>query len=151
MNSETGKKWLLAILILGWVGLLVGCTALKRPEELVWQGLHVYDTLQTIEIGKSYCYYESDPVTSRILGQSPEKKEVLAWGVGSALVHAGVSELLLRHDMAKTYRIWQSLTILSTAGTVYNNYSLGVRVGAPNTLQPEDWCGGRAPPMQGGT
>jgi hypothetical protein len=141
MNSDTGKKLLLIVLLLGWAALaLTGCTSLRRPEELAWQGLHVYDTLQTMNMADEPCYKENSPVTRAVLGADPSKGRVVAWGVGASLVHAGVSDWLITHEHPGAYRVWQTLTFVDTAIAVHGNYSIGVRVGAPNTRTAAGGC-----------
>lgn len=134
--------WRLLVLVLFLWALfgLVGCTALRQPEELAWQGMHVYDTLQTADIVGDPCYAEGHPLTSRMIGRDPSKEAVAAWGVGSALFHAGVSNLLLTRDHPRLYKAWQAVTILDTGMAIRDGISIGVRVGAPNTRTAENGC-----------
>lgn len=133
------KLLLLAVLIASLWGL-AGCTALKRPEELAWQGMHVYDTLQTADIVGDPCYKEGHPITRKMIGTNPSSDSVAAWGVGSALFHAGVSDYLLRHDHPKLYWAWQSVTFIDTGMAIHDGVSIGVRVGAPNTRTAANGC-----------
>jgi hypothetical protein len=133
------KLLLLAVLLAAVFGIS-GCTALRQPEELAWQGMRVYDTLQTLDIVGDPCYKEGHAMTKQFIGENPSKGEVLAWGLGGALFHAGVSEVLLRRDMRKTYWLWQAVTIVDTGAAIRDGISIGVRVGAPNTRLPENGC-----------
>lgn len=133
-------KLLLLVVLLAALFGVGGCTALRQPEELAWQGLHVYDTLQTAAIVGDPCYKEGHPITRKLIGEQPTEESVAAWGVGSALFHAGVSEVLLRRDMRKTYRLWQAVTIVDTGMAIHDGISIGVRVGAPNTRTPANGC-----------
>ena len=133
------KLLLGAVLLAALVGL-TGCTALRQPEELAWQGLHVYDTLQTADIVNDPCYAEGHPLTKALIGSDPSKQDVALWGVQSALFHAGVSELLLRKEWKKTYRVWQAITILDTGMAIRDGISIGVRVGGPNERRIENGC-----------
>jgi len=133
-------KLLLGAVLLAAVVGLGGCTAMRQPEEIAWQTMHVYDTLQTADIVGDPCYKEGHPITRKLIGEQPTKEGVAAWGVGSALFHAGVSELLLRKDMRKTYRVWQAITIIDTGMAISDGISVGVRVGAPNTRRIENGC-----------
>lgn len=133
------KLLLAAVLLMALLGV-TGCTALHRPEELAWQGMHVYDTLQTADIVGDPCYGEGHPMTKMIIGDKPTKDGVLAWGVGSALFHAGVSNLLLTRDHPTLYKVWQTVTILDTGASIGQGISIGVRVGAPNTRVATNGC-----------
>lgn len=133
------KLLLAAILLMVLLGV-TGCTALSRPEELAWQGMHIYDTMQTADIVGDPCYAEGHPMTKVIIGDKPNKDSVLAWGVGSAVLHAGVSNLLLTHDHPTLYKVWQTVTILDTGASIGQGLSVGVRVGAPNTRVIQNGC-----------
>lgn len=141
MTTSTIKKSILGILVIVLLVLLTtGCTSLRRPEELAWQGMHVYDSLQTLDIVDDPCYKEGHPITGALIGENPSRQTVEAWAIGGAAFHAGVSELLLRRDMHKTYRIWQAVTLLDTGLAIRDGISVGVRVGAPNTRVASNGC-----------
>lgn len=112
---------------------LSGCTALETRETQAWLALHAVDTAQTLRIaGDPRCYLESDSLTRGLIGAHPSTGEVLAWSVGSAAVHVGVTELLLRNDHPKLAKAWQYVRIGVTADAVANNYTIGIRLGEPN-------------------
>jgi len=133
-------KLLLAVVLLAAVFGVVGCTALRQPEELAWQSMHVYDSLQTMDIVNDPCYAEGHAITAKLIGRNPSRGDVVGWAVGSAVFHAGVSELLLKRGMRKTYKVWQAVTILDTGMSISDGISVGVRVGAPNTRVIENGC-----------
>ncbi len=133
-------RWLLVATLVLAAWAMTGCTALRQPEELAWQGMHVYDSLQTLDIVDDPCYAEGHAITRKLIGDNPSREAVAGWAIGSAVFHAGVSELLLKRDMRKTYRVWQAVTILDTGMSISDGISVGVRVGAPNTRVIENGC-----------
>lgn len=144
--------WLLArgpwrrfLLIFPVAVLATGCTALRTPEERAWLALHALDSAQTYRIAQddARCYHESNPITSDLIGEFPSRTSVVAWSIGSAAVHAGVSELLLRNERPGLAKAWQYVTMGFTGNTVLRNYQIGIRLGAPNKPRDE-WCTGGA-------
>lgn len=133
-------KLLLVAVLLATLFGVVGCTALKRPEELAWQGMHVYDSLQTLDIVDDPCYGEGHALTGAMIGKDPSKEAVAGWAIGSALFHAGVSNFLITRDHPTLYKVWQVVTIADTGASIGQGISVGVRVGAPNIRVIENGC-----------
>ena len=115
---------------------LSGCESLQsfnEGSEATFQAVHLVDTLQTIHGSASDpCYGEGDPVTRRLIGERPSSSEVAAWGVGYAMVHYGVTRLLTENGFDKTAAVWEVATIADTVTAIGHNYSIGIRLGAPN-------------------
>lgn len=108
---------------------LQGCASVPA-DEYVWQTLHAVDVAQTVQIAKNpRCYRESDPITSRLIGEHPSTQGAIAWGVGTAVLHAGVSNWLENIDAKPWVKgAWKVLSFGSVGITIANNYSDGLRV-----------------------
>lgn len=133
-------KLLVAAVLVAVLISVSGCAALQRPEELAWQGMHVYDSLATMDIVDDACYAEGHPMTAKLIGDNPSKQAVAGWAVGSALFHVGVSNYLITRDHPRLYKLWQVVTIADTGASIGQGISVGVRVGAPNTRVIENGC-----------
>ena len=113
--------------------LCTGCTALESRESQAWLALHAVDTLQTFDVANdSRCYAEGDGITRRLIGSHPSDAEVAAWSLGSAALHLGVTEWLLRTDHPRAAKVWQYVRIGVTASAVAENHSIGIRIGSSN-------------------
>jgi hypothetical protein len=127
------------ILIVLAACMLTGCTALESRETQAWLALHAVDSMQTYRIAQDGdCFHEADSMTREIIGTSPSRRSVVAWAVGDAALHLGVTELLLRTDHPKLARAWQYVRIGVAAGAVAENHSIGIRIGSPN--RPRATC-----------
>lgn len=125
-------KYMERSLILGLL-FCSGCTALETRESRAWLALHAIDTAQTYHAAQEpSCYKETDSLTRSLIGEHPSGGEVIAWSVGMAGVHLGVTELLLRNGHPKLARLWQYVRIGTTASAIAGNYSVGIRIGEPN-------------------
>jgi hypothetical protein len=125
-------KYMERSLILGLL-LCSGCTALESRESQAWLALHAVDTAQTLRIADDpRCFHEGNSVTRSMIGSHPSDGEVFAWSVGSAALHLGVTEWLLRTDHPRIAKAWQYLRIGITAAAVSDNHSVGIRIGSPN-------------------
>ena len=110
-----------------------GCTALKTPESQAWLALHAVDTVQTFRIAHDpHCYEEDASITRRLIGPHPSDAEVAAWSIGSAAVHLGVTEFLLRNEHPNLAKAWQYVRIGMKVNTIADNHSIGIRIGSPN-------------------
>jgi hypothetical protein len=114
--------------------LCSGCTALETHEEQTWLALHAVDAAQTYSIAGDRCYYEANPLTRSIIGREPSHAAVVGWAIGIAAVHVGVSDYLLRTDHPKLAKAWQYITIGTSAYSVGNNFSIGIRIGRDNKM-----------------
>lgn len=125
------------------LALLAGCSSIPlrtvdNTAEVAFQAAHLVDTIQTYHGPASdSCYGEGDPITRRLIGRKPSHAGVIAWGVGYAAVHYGITELLLDHGHDYLAAAWEALTISGTAGDVAQNIHIGIRVGSPNVDPPE--------------
>lgn len=108
--------------------------------EVLWQGLHVVDTIQTINIAKDsedhhpwrHDYEELNP----LLGKNPTVKEAAIYMSASALVHLGASYLLKDVEPFEVFgisidpmKLHQSITLGITSSCVENNIAVGVKIG----------------------
>jgi hypothetical protein len=90
-------------------------------REVVWQGLHVIDWGQTLEIARHPGnYYEANP----IMGRHPSLGRVNLYMGASAVVHAGIS-YVLPEDMRKW---WQYVSIGVSGACVAHNFNMGLGV-----------------------
>ncbi len=90
-------------------------------REVAWQGIHVIDWGQTLEIARHpEKYHELNP----ILGRHPSVGRVNVYMGLSALGHLGMSYILPKK--ARLY--WQYISIGVSAGCVVNNYKIGLGV-----------------------
>jgi hypothetical protein len=120
------NTWL--CLIAAW--LRSGCVALHEHGEAQWQALHAVDTIQTFHLTHDPRYKEVE--SAWLIGEYPSDTTVLAWSVGFAMMHAGVTQWLIENDHDKLSKAWQYLTLTSVCNTVGNNAAIGIRIGAPN-------------------
>lgn len=129
----------LGILLAAALPLLNGCTALNDRTEQAWLTLHAVDSVQTYRIAQDpLCFHEANAVTQVVIGETPSRGQVIAWSLGSAAIHLGVTELLLRNEHPKLAKAWQYISIASTGYSVGNNYAIGIRIGSPN--KPKERC-----------
>ena len=111
---------------------LCGCQSMNR-EELAWQALHVMDVAQTLNAASDPCYVESAWLTQRLIGEQPRHEEVLAWGVGTAILHMLVSRALEARGAPEwLQRTWSVTTISHTAYALASNHSEGIRMWGDN-------------------
>jgi hypothetical protein len=129
-----------AALVIVIILSLSGCAALQRTDERVWQTLHVVDAIQTDRIVADQCYEEGHPLTRAFIGAEPTHARVAAWAIGGAALHAGITELLIDHDLNRTADVWELVSLADTGVSIEQTWHVGVRIGAPNTRQPENGC-----------
>ena len=97
-------------------------------EELTWQALHAVDVAQTLNAASDPCYEEDAWLTQQIIGKQPSDAEVIAWGVGTAVVHMWIATELDRRDAPRWLQAtWSQGTIGSTGYTIVDNHRNGVR------------------------
>lgn len=90
-------------------------------REVIWQGLHVVDWGQTLEIARDPGrYYEMNPA----LGSHPSVGKVNIYMASSAVLHAGVSYVL----PGKWRSYWQYVSIVTSGACVANNFNIGLGV-----------------------
>ena len=124
------KKRCLKLLLCLFAVPLAGCqSAGLSNEEIAWQSLHMMDIAQTISAANDPCYVEDAWLTQKLIGSQPNTGEVLLWGVGTAVAHAWISNVLEeRGAPVWAQKTWSYATIASTGLAVGNNHSEGVRV-----------------------
>jgi hypothetical protein len=125
----------MAFSLLTWA--MSGCAALREPNEVAWQAMHVVDTLQTLQIASDRRYREAE--SAWLLGERPKDETVLVWSVGTALAHAGITQLLLDYDYPKLAKVWQFVTLNALCHTVEHNASIGIRIGQSNAGYSPPW------------
>lgn len=111
---------------------LCGCAALRDPYELAWQGANVVDALQTATLHDDPCLKEGHPLTRALIGENPSRESVAAWAIGGALLHAGVTNLLLERGWLRSARAWQLISLSDKGVAIAINHSNGVRIGSKN-------------------
>lgn len=97
-------------------------------EEYAWQGLHLIDSLQTVQIARNECFHEDGFGTEQLIGERPNMSGAIAWGVGAALAHFGISKYLEHHGARWIYVGWQSVTIARSSYYVRDNFEKGIGV-----------------------
>lgn len=125
---------MIKLLVIPLLLLSVGCSSLPKDPlwkaELGWQVLHGVDVLQTVNgPGRNpECFYESGFITKDLIGEHPSTGQVIAWGVGSSLLHFGVTSLLDHINAKPWVKIaWQGVTLTTTSATIIQNHREGVR------------------------
>lgn len=114
-----------ALLICAW--WLAGCSSMSR-EEKTWQVLHAMDVAQTLNAASDPCYKEKAWVTKRLIGEQPSDGQVLAWGVGTAVMHAWVSSNLEESGAPRwVQKLWELGTLGHTSYAIGSNHDAGVR------------------------
>jgi hypothetical protein len=125
---------------------LAGCASVPEfnaGAEIGFQALHAIDVAQTYHgAAEDRCYAEGDAVTRALIGSKPRKGAVLAWGAGYGAAHYGITRLLEAAGWERAAAMWELVSIADTAAVVGRNYSIGVRIGRPNSDYPG--CGGRS-------
>lgn len=120
--------------------MLTGCVTLPEVNstgEVVWQTLHAADVAQTIRGAvQDPCYAEGDPLTRRLIGSKPSTAGVMVWGLGLGALHYGVHRLLEDRAPAWVDTAFEAVSVAGQASIDYHNYSIGVRIGAPNRDDP---------------
>jgi hypothetical protein len=113
---------ILAVLLV--LSVLTGCANMTTTEK-IWYAEHVLDIGQTVEITKSPCHYENDPLTRRLIGENPTESDVYKWGVASGLAYWIISRAIDKyHPEYKKY--WDTITISLKTKTVINNEDIGL-------------------------
>lgn len=119
--------WMLAAISLS------GCTALESRETHAWLALHAIDTVQTFHAAQEpNCYAEANNITRSLIGEHPSSAGVIAWSIGDAAVHIGVTELLMRTDHPTLAKVWQYMRIGFVSSAIAKNHEVGIRIGSPN-------------------
>jgi hypothetical protein len=113
---------------------LSACADLPTTLEGGWQAAHLVDVAQTFHGAASdRCYKEGDPVSRALIGEHPSHTGVVLWGVGYAVAHYVVTSWLEEHAPRWALYAWQGVTLVDAVRTDVHNYSVGVRIGRPNT------------------
>jgi hypothetical protein len=113
------------VTLLCLLSALGGCTTLQ-PAEAVYQTAHAVDISQTLEIARKPAQYR-EKESAWLIGEHPSEGKVLAWGIGEAVIHYEVSDLLLKHEHPILFDIWQCVTIGDTINDVKGNWSIGLK------------------------
>lgn len=150
-NPVAAGMSLLTIVTMLLIIMLSGCATiednldLKAPDgntdlttvdaygEGVFQIEHVVDTLQSLHGAASdRCYVEGDTFTKAITGAHPSQGATIVWSVGFGLLHFGITDWLLSNGHDRIAAVWEAASIVDTAAVIDHNYSIGIRLGAPN-------------------
>ena len=109
-----------------------GCQSLDSAE-VTWQSLHMIDFAQTYNAIDDPCYVETNFFTQRLIGEHPTETQVMAWGIGTAVTHWFVAEMLDYYDAPIWLGLaWDLGTIGQTGYTVAQNRDAGVRMWGEN-------------------
>ena len=110
-----------------------------RAEEITWQSLHGIDTLQTLSVARDPdCYYES--VVDPLIGKHPSEGVVVLWAATASVLHFVVTDWLVEHEHPTLVRVWEGVTIASSAFWIAHNTKNGVRPFGHN--EPPGHCTG---------
>ena len=105
---------------------------MSTPEK-AWQILNVVDAAQTMHVANSpECYREVDPVTSRLVGESPSQGEVAAVMTAYALGHYYVTKWMERKaedsdKWADALKAWHFVGITWKSAVIVKNHNNGIR------------------------
>ena len=125
----------------------IGCATFRdlppetRAQEMTWQSLHAIDAAQTLSVARDPDCYE-EAVVDPLIGRHPPQGLVLAWAAGASLLHFAITNYLTEYASTTGVRIWQGISIGSSAYFVSHNYSNGLRVFGHNE-PPVGACGER--------
>lgn len=126
-HTGVGRHLRAALAVTGCVLLLGGCQSMDR-EERTWQMLHAMDVAQTLNAANDPCYKEDAWLTKRLIGEQPSDGQVLAWGVGTAVIHAWVSGRLEDRGAPRwVQKVWELGTLGHTSYAIGSNHEAGVR------------------------
>jgi len=95
--------------------------------EITYQMLNVLDTAQTVVVAQNPQKYREQE-SAWIIGEHPSVAKVIAFGVGSAVIHEAVSSYLKNNDYGTAYKVWQTVTICDKGAALYRGYSIGIRI-----------------------
>ncbi len=111
----------IALLIIS--AALSGCTTLREePLEQVWQISHAIDVGMTMHTFHSVpCAEENHFMTKHLIGKHPSDGKIIAWGVGGAAIHLGVSDFLMNQDLWVLHDIWQFVSIADNGIAISSN------------------------------
>jgi len=96
------------------------------------QALHAIDVAQTLQTAKyPGCFYESFPVTRKIIGKQPSKQSVILWGVTTSYFSAQLDHYIYKSDLSESWKDFLGYVMVGvTADTIIKNYGIGIRIGA---------------------
>jgi len=128
LREKTSCGTVLVLLV-----VLSGCQSLELDRsEIAWQTLHAMDVVQTLNAAGDPCYIEDAWLTEKIIGDQPSDAEVLLWGIGTAVVHALVANILEDRAPQWVQKVWGYGTITLTGYAVMSNHDEGVRAFGSN-------------------
>ncbi len=114
-------------------GQSVDLTTVDEYGELAFQAEHLVDTMQTVHgAAMDPCFSEGDPTTKALIGAHPSQAATIVWGIGYGAVHYGITAWLLDNGHDRIAAVWEAASVIDTAAVIDHNYSIGIRIGAPN-------------------
>jgi hypothetical protein len=126
-NATVSQRVRTSFALLICVSWLAGCQSMSR-EEKTWQVLHAMDVAQTLNAASDPCYREKAWLTKRLIGEQPSDGQVIAWGVGTAVMHAWVSNGLEERGAPRwVQKLWELGTLGHTSYAIGSNHEAGVR------------------------
>lgn len=139
-DKHLRHRWLRGLALAGTLSM-AGCQSMDSSE-LTWQTMHAIDVAQTLNAADDPCYKEDAWLTRRLIGEQPSDIQVLAWGLGTAAVHAWVSNQLEMHAAPRwAHMLWDIGTLSHTTYAVTNNHRNGVRPIGSNKPVPGCFAG----------
>jgi len=110
--------------------LLTGCAALHEPLEDAYLVAHSVDIAQTMQIAKYPDFYHEGK-SCYWMGAHPSRESVWGWGIGTAAIQVGVTELLLANGHPRIAKFWEASGLAVSLDAVHGNYKVGVTFGNP--------------------
>lgn len=122
------------VALLALACLLTACESMS-PYEEAWQTMHLIDVAQTLSGPASDpCYPESDPVTRSLIGSTPSREAVLAWGIGASVAHYFAGRWLDNTDWPEGVKtVIRSIDLGYKGVTIGNNHDAGIRLFGDNS------------------
>lgn len=127
MSEEIILRMALRICLGLWLLLvccaMFGCAELPAAE-YVYQGLHLIDTSQTLEIARRPRQWR-EVDSAWMVGQHPSTRPVVAWSIGESVLHACVAHELIGHPILTN--AFEAITIGNVGYDVAHNFSIGIK------------------------
>ena len=123
--KNCGSRGCVAVLL----AYLAGCQHMEFDRnELAWQALHAVDVAQTLNAASDPCYIEDAWLTAKLIGEQPSNGEVLLWGLGTAVLHAVIADVMQDRGAPQWLQnAWDYGSITLTGFAVKRNHDQGVR------------------------
>lgn len=103
---------------------------LPTLEEFVFQGAHIADLQQTLDIKHHRNYSESENVMDGgwIIGCHPRDSRIYAYFGGEAVLHLAITGVLVHYAPRWTIQVWELVTIGVEGETIAHNAKIGLKI-----------------------